>query len=113
MKKDLEALGVASSEFSGGALRVTSPIDGAELGVVGVDDAASIDAKVAAASKAYRAWRIVPAPRRGELIRLFAEELRANKETLGRIVTRETGKILTEGYGEVQEMIDICDFAVG
>ena len=113
MKKDLGALGVASSEFSGGALRVTSPIDGAELGGVAIDDAASIDAKVAAAGKAYRAWRIVPAPRRGELIRLFAEELRANKETLGRIVTRETGKILTEGYGEVQEMIDICDFAVG
>lgn len=113
MKKDLEALGVASSEYSGGDLRVNSPIDGAELGVVGVDDAASIDAKVAAAAKAYRAWRIVPAPRRGELIRLFAEELRANKETLGRIVTRETGKILTEGYGEIQEMIDICDFAVG
>ncbi len=113
MKQDLEAIGVASSEFSGGSLSVTSPIDGAELGGVDIDDAASIDAKVAAAEQAYQSWRTVPAPRRGELIRLFAEELRENKETLGRIVTRETGKILTEGRGEVQEMIDICDFAVG
>ena len=113
MKQDLEALGVLSSEFSDGGLRVTSPIDGSELGRVGIDDAASIDAKVAAAGEAYQVWRTVPAPRRGELIRLFAEELRENKDTLGRIVTRETGKILTEGRGEVQEMIDICDFAVG
>ena len=79
MKQDLKALGVAPSEYSAGGLRVTSPIDGAELGHVGLDDAASIDPKVAAADKAYQAWRIVPAPRRGELIRLFAEELRENK----------------------------------
>src|SRR3954464_949720 len=62
---------------------------------------------------AFRAWRQVPAPRRGELVRLFGEELRAAKESLGRLVTLESGKILQEGLGEVQEMIDICDFAVG
>ena len=63
--------------------------------------------------QAFRAWRDVPAPRRGELVRLFGEELRANKDRLGRLVTLEAGKILQEGLGEVQEMIDICDFAVG
>ena len=92
---------------------VRSPIDGAELGRVAFDDAKSIDAKIAASVKAFHAWRDVPAPRRGELVRLFGEELRANKETLGRLVTLEAGKILQEGLGEVQEMIDICDFAVG
>ena len=59
------------------------------------------------------AWREVPAPRRGELVRLLGEELRASKEALGAVVTLEAGKIVSEGLGEVQEMIDICDFAVG
>ncbi len=62
---------------------------------------------------AFKAWRDVPAPKRGELVRLFGEELRANKDALGRLVTLEAGKILQEGLGEVQEMIDICDFATG
>ena len=62
---------------------------------------------------AFRAWRLVPAPQRGELIRLFGDELRAHKEPLGKLVSIESGKILTEGLGEVQEMIDICDFATG
>jgi len=92
---------------------VRSPIDGAEIGRVAYDDAASVDAKIANAATAFRAWRDVPAPKRGELVRLFGEELRANKEALGRLVTLEAGKILQEGLGEVQEMIDICDFAVG
>ena len=83
------------------------------MGRVAYDDAKSIDAKIASSVKAFHAWRDVPAPRRGELVRLFGEELRANKETLGRLVTLEAGKILQEGLGEVQEMIDICDFAVG
>jgi aldehyde dehydrogenase (NAD+) len=65
------------------------------------------------AHAAYLIWRSVPAPRRGELVRLLGEELRRSKEDLGRLVTIETGKILSEGLGEVQEMIDICDFAVG
>ena len=77
------------------------------------DDAQIIDTKIAASVEAFHAWREVPAPRRGELVRLFGEELRANKEALGRLVTLENGKILQEGLGEVQEMIDICDFAVG
>ena len=77
------------------------------------DNAASIEKKIAASVEAFKAWRNVPAPRRGELVRLFGEELRANKDALGRLVTLEAGKILQEGLGEVQEMIDICDFAVG
>src|ERR1700761_9186780 len=92
---------------------VHSPIDGAELGRVAYDDAASIEKKITASVEAFKAWRDVPAPRRGELVRLFGEELRANKDALGRLVTLEMGKILQEGLGEVQEMIDICDFAVG
>ena len=92
---------------------IRSPIDGAEIGRVSYDDAKSADAKIAKSIEAFRAWRNVPAPRRGELVRLFGEELRANKTALGRLVTLEAGKILQEGLGEVQEMIDICDFAVG
>jgi aldehyde dehydrogenase (NAD+) len=92
---------------------IRSPIDGAEIGRVSYDDAKSVDAKIAKSVEAFRAWRNVPAPRRGELVRLFGEELRANKTALGRLVTLEAGKILQEGLGEVQEMIDICDFAVG
>jgi aldehyde dehydrogenase (NAD+) len=106
----LKKLGVVAA---GGEHVVHSPIDGAELGRVAFDDKKSIDAKIAASVKAFDAWRAVPAPRRGELVRLFGEELRAHKETLGRLVTLEAGKILQEGLGEVQEMIDICDFAVG
>jgi len=106
----LTALSVAANE---GAHIVRSPIDGSEIGRVTFDDAKSIDAKIAASTQAFRAWREVPAPRRGELVRLFGEELRSHKETLGRLVTLEAGKILQEGLGEVQEMIDICDFAVG
>jgi len=96
-----------------GGHAVHSPIDGAEIGRVAYDDAHTIEAKIAASVAAFRQWRDVPAPRRGELVRLFGEELRANKEALGRLVTLEAGKILQEGLGEVQEMIDICDFAVG
>ena len=77
------------------------------------DDAASVEKKIAAAAVAFAAWRDVPAPKRGELVRLFGEELRQHKDTLGRLVTLECGKIHQEGLGEVQEMIDICDFAVG
>ena len=90
-----------------------SPIDGAVIGHVAYDDAASIEKKIAASVEAFKAWRNVPAPRRGELVRLFGEELRAHKDVLGKLVTLEAGKIVQEGLGEVQEMIDICDFAVG
>ncbi len=96
-----------------GDVPVRSPIDGGTIGHVTYDTSATLDAKVRAAEAAFQIWRTVPAPRRGELVRLFGEELRANKEALGRLVTMEAGKIFQEGLGEVQEMIDICDFAVG
>jgi len=105
----LSEFGIASS----GDHVVCSPIDGAEIGRVAYDDAAAIEQKIAASVEAFKVWREVPAPKRGELVRLFGEELRANKQALGRLVTIENGKILQEGLGEVQEMIDICDFAVG
>ena len=92
---------------------VHSPIDGAEIARVQFDDAASIETKIANAAAAFGEWRKVPAPRRGELVRLLGEELRQHKDMLGRLVTIECGKIHQEGLGEVQEMIDICDFAVG
>ena len=90
-----------------------SPIDGALLGEVEADSPARIEAKIAAAADAFDIWRAFPAPRRGELVRLWGQVLRERKEDLGLLVTRESGKILSEGLGEVQEMIDICDFAVG
>jgi len=108
-----QALGLSAEEISQGDLIARSPIDGREIGRVRSDTPQEIAAKIDAAAAAFHDWRDVPAPRRGELIRLFGEELRANKESLGRLVTRETGKILQEGLGEVQEMIDICEFAVG
>ena len=92
---------------------VRSPIDGAEIARLALDSADDVGAKVARAADAFDAWRRVPAPVRGELVRLFAEALRAHKDDLGALVTVECGKILEEGKGEVQEMIDICDFAVG
>ena len=107
----LSSLGI--SPAAEGDLVVRSPIDGRTLGRVKSDTAATIEAKIAAADAAFRAWRTVPAPRRGELVRLLGEELRAAKDSLGRLVTLEAGKIFEEGRGEVQEMIDICDFAVG
>ena len=95
---------------SAGDLVSFSPIDGQEIGRVAPGDP---DAACAAAASAFLQWRTVPAPRRGELVRLLGEELRAAKEPLARLVTLESGKIVQEGLGEVQEMIDICDFAVG
>ncbi len=109
----LGSLHLDPARLKAGAQPVRSPIDGAEVARVEFDTGQSLDAKIARAAAAFAAWRQVPAPRRGELIRLFGEELRAHKEALGRLVTLESGKILQEGLGEVQEMIDICDFAVG
>jgi aldehyde dehydrogenase (NAD+) len=90
-----------------------TPVDGSVLGHVPVDDAASIEAKVQAAQAAFLAWRAVPAPVRGELVRRFGERVRAHKAELGALISLEAGKIESEGLGEVQEVIDICDFAVG
>ncbi len=109
----LTSLGFTPAELTGGSLTVRSPIDGAEIARVHQTTAADMPALIARAQTAFRAWREVPAPRRGELVRLLGEELRAAKAELGALVTLEVGKITSEGLGEVQEMIDICDFAVG
>ena len=103
-------LGELGVDSSSGELVSTSPIDGQPIGRVSIGDPAAAATR---ASKAFLQWRNVPAPRRGELVRLLGEELRGAKEPLARLVTLETGKIVQEGLGEVQEMIDICDFAVG
>jgi aldehyde dehydrogenase (NAD+) len=102
----LRHFGVGSS----GDLVSRSPIDGSEIGRVTIGDPGAAATR---AAQAFLEWRTVPAPRRGELVRLLGDELRAAKEPLARLVTLESGKILQEGLGEVQEMIDICDFAVG
>jgi len=109
----LRKLGVPTAVFADGELAARSPITGETIGRVRASAVADVERAIGAAEDAFRAWRKVPAPRRGELVRLFGEELRANKPLLARLVTLEAGKIVSEGLGEVQEMIDICDFAVG
>ncbi|MDO5528058.1 MAG: aldehyde dehydrogenase family protein [Paracoccus sp. (in: a-proteobacteria)] len=104
---------LTKAELTGGDLEVFSPVDGALIGKVATHSPADVEAMISDAKRAFETWREVPAPRRGELIRLFGEELRAAKDALGALVTLECGKILQEGLGEVQEMIDICDLAVG
>jgi aldehyde dehydrogenase (NAD+) len=108
----LAELGVSADALRG-ELPVYSPIDGAELARVRRDREPELDAAIARAAAAFMALRSVPPPRRGELIRRYGDALRAHKESLGTLVSLECGKILQEGYGEVQEMIDICDFATG
>jgi len=106
-------LGRMGARMGHGDLACTSPIDGSTLGTVAQASPAEVNDAIAAAHRAFLAWRSVPAPHRGELVRLLCEELRAHKDDLGRLVSIEVGKVLSEGLGEVQEMIDICDFAVG
>lgn len=110
----LKSMGVVPSAFERGRL-VYTPINGSEIGSVQdtVSSVKEVLPLIKQSTKAFNEWKRVPAPRRGELIRLFAEELRIYKQPLGELVTIENGKILQEGLGEVQEMIDICDFAVG
>ncbi|MBE1285191.1 MAG: aldehyde dehydrogenase family protein [Rhodobacteraceae bacterium] len=109
----LAKLGLSSADLTEGSLLVRSPIDGRELAAVQETPWEDMEGILSQAQTAFKAWRVVPAPRRGELIRLLGEELRAAKEDLGALVSWEAGKITSEGLGEVQEMIDICDFAVG
>ncbi len=109
----LANLDLTAAELTGGALVVRSPIDGTTLAEVHETPPSDMAAIFANAKTAFKAWRKVPAPRRGELIRLLGEELRVAKDDLGALVSWEAGKITSEGLGEVQEMIDICDFAVG
>ncbi len=106
-------LGVTADQYKGGTLTVRSPITGTEIGKLPEVTADDAGKAIDAAHQAFLEWRLVPAPKRGELIRLLGEELRAAKTSLGRLVSIEVGKVTSEGLGEVQEMIDICDFAVG
>ena len=96
-----------------GDLQSHSPINGGLIGSVATSSSADLQNAVGQSQSAFLAWRNVPAPRRGELVRLFGNALREHKDILARLVTIECGKPLSEGLGEVQEMIDICDFAVG
>ena len=100
-------------DLTGGSLPVHSPLDGQELACITETPLADVDRILKSAHAAFLEWRLVPAPKRGELVRLFGEELRTHKEELAQLVTLECGKVLEEGRGEVQEMIDMCDFAVG
>ncbi|MCW5641223.1 MAG: aldehyde dehydrogenase family protein [Rhodoferax sp.] len=109
----LQACSVDPAHYTTGARTVRSPILGQTIARVSDATPEQAQAAIAQAHAAFLAWREVPAPRRGELVRLLSDELRAAKEDLGRLVSIEAGKILSEGLGEVQEMIDICDFAVG
>ncbi|RWQ46185.1 aldehyde dehydrogenase family protein [Mesorhizobium sp.] len=109
----LAKLGVAEAAFSAGDLIVRSPVTGEQIAGLKTIAPAGAAETIDRAHKAFQTWRLVPAPKRGELVRLLGEELRAHKAELGRLVSIEVGKIPSEGLGEVQEMIDICDFAVG
>lgn len=98
---------------SGEILESFSPVDGQLIAKVKTTSAADYEKVMQAATEAFKVFRLIPAPKRGEIVRQFGEKLRQNKEALGKLVSYEMGKSLQEGYGEVQEMIDICDFAVG
>jgi aldehyde dehydrogenase (NAD+) len=98
---------------SANGLEAHTPIDGTVLGQVAMDSAAGIDAKLAAAAAAFVSWRSVPGPQRGELVRQFGTLVRAHQQALAQLITLEAGKIASEGSGEVQEVIDICEYAVG
>ena len=97
----------------GEAIASDSPVDGERIGTVSATTREEYEAVMEAAREAFRAWRTLPAPQRGEIVRQYGNKLREHKDALGRLVSYEMGKSLQEGWGEVQEMIDICDFAVG
>jgi len=109
----LARLDLDTEMLSDGDLEVRTPITGEPIARLRSHTAEQAEAAIARSSEAFLAWRELPAPHRGELVRLLGEELRHEKEALGALVTLEAGKIGQEGLGEVQEMIDICDFAVG
>ena len=109
----LARLGVLETALARDGLAARSPITGELIAHLPETSEQQAGAAIGRAAQAFAAWREVPAPRRGEFVRLLGEELRVAKADLGRLVTIETGKIASEGFGEVQEMIDICDFAVG
>ncbi len=115
----LQQAGIAANAGAAGpaaapaSLEVHTPIDGTLLARLPIDSSSEVAAKIQASAAAFRRWREVPGPQRGELLRRFALRVRADKQALGRLISLEAGKILSEGLGEVQEVIDICDFAVG
>jgi aldehyde dehydrogenase (NAD+) len=123
MPEALKALGIkeindgtstGSNCFSSGAIIESySPVDGQLIGKVKTTTAADYEKVMQSATAAFKSFRAMPAPQRGEIVRQFGNKLRELKEPLGKLVSYEMGKSLQEGYGEVQEMIDICDFAVG
>ncbi|WP_242094577.1 aldehyde dehydrogenase family protein [Aestuariivivens sediminicola] len=123
IKEALEQLGVGilnegsstgSNAFSTGEiLESYSPVDGQLIGKVKTTTKTDYERVMTAATEAFKLWRVMPAPRRGDIVRQFGDRLRKNKEALGKLVSYEMGKSYQEGLGEVQEMIDICDFAVG
>ncbi|HRY43784.1 MAG TPA: aldehyde dehydrogenase family protein, partial [Thermoanaerobaculia bacterium] len=121
-KETLHALGIEEKNpggfggewvGSGKVQQVVSPVDGVALASVVNVTKEEFDAVLAKTHAAFATWRTVPAPKRGEVVKAIGEELREKKEQLARLVSLEMGKTLREGLGEVQEMIDICDFAVG
>jgi aldehyde dehydrogenase (NAD+) len=105
--------GTATISSKGEKIDSFSPVDGKLIGSVIAADRAGYDTVVNRAEEAFKSWRTWPAPKRGEVVRQIGDALRQKKESLGKLVSYEMGKSLQEGYGEVQEMIDICDFAVG
>jgi aldehyde dehydrogenase (NAD+) len=109
----LDRLGVDRSLYASGDMASFSPVTGERVASVRAVRPPEVSNAIDTAHRAFLQWRVVPAPRRGELVRLLGEELRSAKAELGRLVSLEAGKISSEGLGEVQEMIDICDFAVG
>ena len=123
IKKTLGVLGIKASNngtstgansFGGGAeIESYSPVDGSLIGKVTATTPEEYEKVMQAATAAFKDWRLKPAPLRGEIVRQYGEKLRAYKQELGELVSYEMGKSLQEGLGEVQEMIDICDFAVG
>src|SRR5450631_2328949 len=122
VEKALESLGISESnpggfsgawKGSGKAQVVKSPIHGEALATVANVTPQEFDTILAKCHEAWASWKLVPAPKRGEVVKAIGDELRRNKQALAELVTLEMGKSLREGLGEVQEMIDICDFAVG
>ncbi|MFN7119806.1 MAG: aldehyde dehydrogenase family protein [Saprospiraceae bacterium] len=104
--------GLQSSD-SGNYIYSYSPVDGELIGCVSETTPEEYENVIKTAQEAFKTWRMLPAPKRGEIVRQYGDELRKHKDALGRLVSYEMGKSLQEGWGEVQEMIDICDFAVG
>jgi len=123
IEETLQALGLQAENLgtstgtksfaNGQIIQSYSPADGKLIGAVKTSTQEDYEAVMTKASEAFKTWRLVPAPKRGEIVRQVGEALRANKENLGKLVSYEMGKSFQEGLGEVQEMIDICDFAVG